>query len=313
VGYTKIERTAGSFTLVGLTFHRPAVASGVFTAKSGTFLTAAALNFTSLLTPGTYVLELPDGEVQEVTAWSGDTLTTPEDISSLIVLNETNFILRPAATIASVFGSSNSANLAPYIEGNKVGPDYILIRNSEGALLQYYYFKGDGSTDSENAGWYSRTDGERADNKAIIYNEGLFIQHASLDTPLSFIVSGEVKTNPTAGVLEAGKYSYLSGVAPAGLTLSNSGLSSQITQFIPTTTGEPNAYDRVLIPQPSGEYPEYYFYNDPKDPDTIGWYGKDGNRADNRALNGGFLILNSGVKKPFKISVPAWYSDLSPK
>jgi len=305
VGYTTTALPPSQFTLVGLTVQRSAVAAGVFTAKSGTLLTAAAFDFTSLLTPGTYILELPNGTLQEVTVWSGGTLTTPEDISSQITLNDTKFILRPAATISSVFGA-NSAGLTPDTDGERVGTDYIQILNSAGSFLSYYYFN-DGSNDPEVVGWYGVESGEREDNRAIVYPDGLYVQRAS-GIAKSLVVTGEVKTKPTAGVLAAG-FSYLNSVTPAGSTLANSGLSAQVT---PDTEGALDLNDFVLIQQPSGAYFQYYYFNDgSNDPEVVGWYGvESGEREDTRELNGGFLVFNRGASKPYNISVPAAYSSL---
>jgi hypothetical protein len=311
VGYTTTSLPASRFTLVGLTVQQPTIAAGVFTAKSGTLLTAAPFNFTTLLTAGrTYVLELPNGTIQEVTSWSGSTLTTPDNISSQITLSPdpsaTTFKLRPAATISTVFGANNSVGLTPDVDGERVGTDYIQILNPAGAFLSYYYFN-DGSNDPLVVGWYGVESGVREDNRAIVYADGLYVQRAAGVTK-SLVVSGEVKTKPTAGVLSAG-FSYLSGVAPAGLTLANSSLSSQIT---PDTAGELTSNDFVLIQQPSGAYFQYYYFNDgSNDPLVVGWYGvESGVREDTKPLDGGFLIFNRGGSKPYNISVPPSFSSL---
>jgi hypothetical protein len=116
VGYVSIPMAPGQFTFGGLTLQSATVAAGVLSSSSASSVTASgSIDFTALLTPGSvYILELPDGTIQEVTSWSGATLNTPEDISGVVTAGVTTFKLRQWATVAPVFGLSNSAGLTSY-------------------------------------------------------------------------------------------------------------------------------------------------------------------------------------------------------
>ena len=298
VGYVTNSLPANATTLVGLTVQNSTVAAGILDAVTSSSVTDNEINFTTTLTAGaTYILELPNGTVQEITAWSGSVLTTPDNISALVVPGTTTYKLRMAATVSSVFGATNTVGLSPDSDGSLTGTDFVLILNSSNAFDTVYYFDdGAGTT-----GWFD-DQGLPADNKVIAYPDSFFVRR-SAGTAKSLVVSGEVKTTPTGGTLVAG-YNYVSGVAPAGLTLDQTGLQGFLT---PDTDGSLTGTDFVLIPQGSVFLTAYYF-NDGAG--TTGWFDDQGLPADTAVINGGFLIQNAASVKPFKVNVPASYSSL---
>ncbi|MCX6876502.1 MAG: hypothetical protein NTW21_22240 [Verrucomicrobia bacterium] len=300
VGYVTHTLVPGQYNLIGLTLQNPTAVAGVLTAETGGIpgsVSASAVNFDTALTAGkTYILELPDGTVQEITAWSGSTLTTPDDITAHVVPDTTTFALRPAATVSSIFGAANSAGLTPSPDGDLTNADAVLLSTPSGLLTIYYYNDGAGTE-----GWLTDT-GDLAADIVIAYPDGLFVQRAG-GSNINLVVSGEVKKVATSGVLASG-YNYMCEVAPVGLTLDTSGLSAFITGSDSATTA-----DNVLLPTtPAGSYVTCYFYDDGAG--TTGWLTDTGDLAGELPLTPGFLIYNLGADKPVTVSVPAFYSTL---
>ena len=300
VGYVTETLRPNRYNLIGLNLHGSTVAAGVLTGETSSSVTASAVNFTTLLTAGkTYILELPDGTVQEVTSWSGSTLTTPEDISGVVTPNTTTFKLRQAATITSVFGANNSIGLTPSTDGGVEACDTIVVSTPSGLVTIYYFDDGAGTT-----GWYD-AGGSPADNFVLPYPDGFFVQRVG-GTDKSLVISGELKTVPTKGALVSG-YNYLSSVAPAGtgLTLATSGLKNFITA---SSDGDPTTVDNVLLAKTDGSYTTCYYFDDGAG--TTGWYDAGGAVADDFVLTSGFLIYNVGATKPLTVAVPSSYSTL---
>jgi hypothetical protein len=324
VGYVTETLSQGGYNLLGLTLQQTAVAAGVFTAKAsnapaaGCTLTVAAIDFTTptgtpakpLLDPlKTYILELPDGSVQELApgTWGQHTLVTPEDISPLITVDQptatppvvgTKFVLRPAATVTDIFGAQNTAGLKPSPDGGLTDCDLILVPTG-GILLGIYFFNdGQGGT-----GWYTDQQAPGGDI-VLAYPDGFYVQRRpAVDEGLKLTITGEVKKTPTGSII-ATDYNYLGGVAPVGLTLATSGISNYITA---SPDGDPLKGDNVMLAKVGG-YTTCYYFDDGAG--GTGWYTDEQAPADNEPITSGLLILNRGVDKPLKISVPSFYPSL---
>jgi hypothetical protein len=300
VGYVTQTLSPNKYNLISATLQNPVVASGLITGTSSSSVTSAGLDFSALLQAGTvYILELPNGVIQEISAWSSATLTTPENISSNITANTTKFKLRKAATVASIFGAQNSAGLKADGDEDYSNNDLVLIPNAVGAFDTVYYFDdGAGTT-----GWFD-AEGNAADNRVINYSDGIFVQRAS-GSSINLTVSGEVKTTPTKSVLSSG-FNFLGAVSPAGLTLGTSGLSSSLR--VATTEEEAaSVADIVLQQQASGAYRSAYYFDDGAG--TTGWFDTEGNTADDMILDSGFLIQNKGQAKSSSLAVPSAYGS----
>lgn len=296
VGYVTQALAPNQFNLVGVTVHNPTVAAGIIDAESSSSITDSEVNFSTLLEAGaTYILELPNGVIQEITAWSGSVLTTPGDISGSVVPSTTTYKIRKADTIASVFGATNGAGLTPSADGDLTTCDLVQIYNGSGFDTIYYFNDGEGTE-----GWYDDANNPAAD-KPIVYADGIFVKRVA-GSSINLVVDGEIKTTPTSGVLGAG-FNYLNGVAPAGLTLGNSNLQAFLTA---SPDGDLSACDTVLLPS-GGAYTTCYYFNDGS---TTGWYDDANNAAETLDITSGFLIYNVGGAKPYTLSVPAGYSSL---
>ena len=296
VGYVSQALPANSFSFVGLTAHQPAAYSGIVTSASSSSVTASGIDFATLLTEGqTYVLELADGTIQEVNSWTAQgVLTTPDNISSKITPNVTKFKLRKAATISDIFGANNAAGLKS-TDGDIDSADVIYLVGSGGAVTPVYYYN-----DGSEQAWYT-AEGEPAGDLPLVYGDGFYIGRKAGD-PLNLVVSGEVKTVPTSGVVAPG-WNFLSGVAPAGLTLGNSGLKN----FLSSTDGDYLTVDNIYIPNPDGSFTIAYYYDDGSEAE---WYTADGEPAADLQLNGGFLIFSRSSTKNYTLNVPTSYSSL---
>jgi hypothetical protein len=301
VGYVTKTLSPNKYNLVSVTLQNPTVSAGVVASATSNSVTVTGAAYSSLLAAGqTYILELADGTIQEVTAWTDTVLSTPENISSKITPGATAFKLRKAATVSSVFGATNSAGLKADGDEDYSNNDLILIPNAAGAFDTVYYFD-DGA---DTHGWFD-AEGNIADDRVINYSDGIFVQRDS-GSDISLVISGEIKTTPTKSVLASG-YNFLGSVSPVGLTLG----SSQLSSFLTIATNEEEAAsiaDIVLQQQESGSYRSAYYFDDGAG--TAGWFDSEGNTAEDMVLDSGFLIQNKGLAKSFTVAVPAAYSTL---
>lgn len=297
VGYTTQELAPNQFNLIGVTLHQPSIAAGVLDAESSNSVTDNEVNFTTLLAAGgTYVLELPNGVIQEVISWSGSVLTTADNITGSVVPGSTTYILRRADTISSIFGATNSAGLTASADGDLTTCDVVQIYNGTGFDTVYYFNDGAGTE-----GWFDDANNPAAD-KAIVYADGIFVKRVA-GSSINLVIDGEVKKVGTSGVLAAG-FNYLGGVSPVGLTLDNSGLATSMT---PSADGDLTTCDTVLLPN-GGAYTTCYYFDDGAG--TTGWFDDANNPAGALSITPGFLILNVGGSSSYSLGVPAAYGSL---
>ena len=305
VGYTTQTLPPAQFSFVGITLHNSVISSGVVTDESSTSITVSGVNFETLLgihsaSSPTYILELPDGTISEVSSWtSAGVLNLPDDVTGLVTPNTTTYKLRKADTISDIFGATNSAGLKPDTDGDfQNNADLVFVIGANGAPTIVYYYN-----DGDSQGWFTGG-GAPAENLPIVYADGFYIRRQA-GSSLDLTISGEVKTASTKGILISG-FNFLSSVVPVGATLGNSGLSNFIA---PDTTGDFQAsnVDNVLLPQSNGSFITAYYYNDG---DSQGWFTGGGADATNLPIDGAFIILNRGAAKSYTLASPSFYSSL---
>ena len=90
VGYTTQTLAANRQNLVGINLMTPVIASGFFTAVSGTTFSDTNTDFTQAITAGkTAVLEITSGTaagtVQDFVSWNGNSITLPAAISGAAI------------------------------------------------------------------------------------------------------------------------------------------------------------------------------------------------------------------------------------
>lgn len=297
VGYVSKTLPANAFSFVGLTVHNPVVSSGVIDAESASSVTDTGVNFSTILTSGaTYVLELDNGVIQEVTSWNAQgVLNLPENITESVAPSTTTYKLRKASTISDVFGVANSAGLTA-TDGDMATADVIYLLGAGGSVTPIYFYD-----DGSEANWYT-ADGAPAADLPIVYSDGFYIRRVN-GSSLNLVTTGEIKTKPTSGVISPG-WNFLSSVAPVGLTLGTSGLQTALT----STAGDYLTVDNVYLPNSDGSFTIAYFYDDGSE---AAWYTADGNPASDLGLESGFLILSrSTAAKSYTLSVPTTFSNL---
>jgi len=293
VGYVTTENLAqDQYNLVGVTVHNPTVAAGILSAESGTAVTATGVDFTALLTTGkTYILELPDGTIQEITSWTATALNTAQDITSRVVPGVTKYVLRPAATVASLFGAANEVGLQGTPDGDPATADQVFIPDGAGFKVVFY--------DESTPGWVDTLFND-ASAIPIVYTDGIVIQRKGPSKTIVF--SGEVKLTPTDLVTE-NTFTYLSTVYPAGSTLGNSNLEASVAH---TPDGDPGTADQVFISNGTGGY-DVCFYDD----STPGWVDTLFNDQTNKSLSSGIIIQRRGATAYTANITPAsYYSSL---
>lgn len=299
VGYTTQTLAAGQFSFVGLTVHNPVVSAGVIDAEAAgpNSITDTGVDFSTLLTAAsTYILELEDGTVQEVTSWTAaGVLNTPEDITSKVSPGVTTYKLRKASTINDVFGATNTSGLKS-TDGDIQNADVIYIVGAGGAVTPVYHYD-----DGSEATWYT-ADGDLAGNLPLVYGDGFYVGRIA-GSPIDLVLTGQVKTEATSGVITPG-WNFLSSVAPTGITLGTSGLKD----FLTPTDGDYLTVDNVYIPNADGSFTIAYYYDDGSE---ATWYTAEGNPASDLALESGFLVFSrSASAKGYTLNVPTSYSSL---
>ncbi len=296
-GYVTETLKAGQFNLIGLTVHQPVDVAGTFDSVSGTTLTMAGA-FGELDSEATYVLEitsgLAEGAIQEITAWTNSTITSPDDLSSILTSSDT-FVLRRASTLTDIFGANNEVGLQ---EGSSVTTsDVIYIPNSAGSFDQFFYSSGG----FFGIGW--RQDGQGAvdmSDQTLFQTDAFYILRRGAEMDL--VVSGAVKTSST-NVALANEFTYLSGVYPVGSTLGSSGLENSLEQGSSETVA-----DTIYIP--NGNSFDIYFYSDGGF-FGIGWRLAGGGSVDQSDVEipSGIVIRRvSDVPSSANINVPAGWS-----
>jgi hypothetical protein len=282
VGYVTQTLAAGKQNLLGLTVHGSTAFAGTLSSKpSPTSLEDLEANFNTALAAGTNIIEITGtgpnaGAIQEFITFTDKTITgLPASFVAALAGNEP-YRVRPAATIANIFGSTNQAGL---LAGNANTADLILVPNGTGGLDTFFYSNG-GFT---GVGW--RKVGGGSTNfaaESIVYTDAFFVQRRGA-TNLSLVVSGEVKPDSTkVGISQV--FNYTGTIFGAGVTLGNSGLTASVQQ------GNANTADLVQVPNGSGGFISYFYSNGGFT--GIGWRlvgGGSVNQA-NVALTPGILI-----------------------
>ncbi|MEO7099320.1 MAG: hypothetical protein ABI162_08155 [Luteolibacter sp.] len=281
VGYVTESILASQYNVVGLTLQSPVARAGTIDVVSGTVLTDNGASF-GTLAAGTYVLEINSGAlvgaIQEITTFSGDTITTPQDLSATLVAG-TTYSLRPAATFNSVFGAANSAGL---LAGSATTADIIWVPSGSG-FSKYYYTNA--APPFVTAGWKNTSTGNTDQGNApIVYTDGIMIQRRAA-TNLSLVISGEVKVTKTMLTVDQ-SYTYVGGVYPAGSTLGNSGLKDFVLKGS-ITTG-----DVLWVPNGTGGSNKYYYTLAAPPFVSEGWKRSDTGNTDqsNAPITSGYFI-----------------------
>lgn len=300
-GFVTHTLRAGQLNLIGLTLHEPVVCSGSLDSVNGTQLADNDIDFDGVLTSGRlYILEIISNEVdpslngviQVIGSWSGNTLTTPDNLGIDGLTSGAEYKIRAPKTLPDIFGSANSAGLTSGT--NMASADVVWLHN--GSSFDKFYYSPGGGFGGGAAGWKDGHGGD-AGNQPIIYTDAIIIQSRSTQDK-TLTVSGVVKTEAIALALLGGKFNFVSATFPVGSTLANSGLETQLT-----SAPEIGQSDVVWMPDGEGNYQKYYLSPD-------GWKNEAGQDAASTPLTSGIIIERLGGDENATLTPPASYGNL---
>jgi hypothetical protein len=281
VGYrTETLKGGGIFNLLSPNLDNAVGAAGTIDVIATTTLTDNEANFAAAFTAGEpLTLKIVDGAnagiITDVTAFTATTLTTADDISSLIAAG-VKYEVRKTPTVASLFGATNSANL---LGGASGAADIIWIPAGAGTYTQVFYSTGG----LPGVGWRRVGGGAtNAANDPISIVDGIFIQRRGA-TDLSVVFTGHVQTTATKTGVTPG-FNPLSRVIPVDLKLVDSGLQNELAQ------GTSGTADLIWNPVGDGTYAQLYYSNGGLA--GVGWRQVGSGNADRAetALKSGFLV-----------------------
>lgn len=254
------------------------------------------------------------GANTEVTGFTGTTLTTNDDLSTLVSVGDT-YSVRELTTIAGIFGAANEAGLFPNATSGLADQVWLPVGSG---FSKVFYHPG-GGFPSTTPGWYvvgqSLTDS--AANHPIYVTASMIIERrASQPTPLALIVSGHVRTKATSIAVETG-FSFFDRLFPVGATLGNSGLVLVDGSQNPIgglSGGSANTADIVWLPDGAGGYEKFYYETGAGFPGKmIGWQlvgGADALR-NGEPLPSGIVVERKGAPLNLNLTPdPAIYSNL---
>ena len=260
VGYTTITiyGTGGqgteAFSYLGVPMHHAANFRSAMTAKADNSITCTNAGWTANAYANTHFVMIMSGDKTgmsaTITANTADTLTTAENLSSILTGNE-QFAIHKYTTIADVFGATNSAGLkGSYSSGTA---DNILIQTGSNSFSTYYY-KDSGL--AGGTGWRSAASSSvDASGTIIPYGSGIIVvRRESADLKVS--VMGSVFPDDVVTPVEQG-FNWKTASLPVDVTLAGffganneAGLKGSYSSGLA---------DNVLVFDRSGNMTTYYY------------------------------------------------------
>lgn len=291
VGYETLPVASG-FNYLGARLHQPVVAAGTFETVGANTLTDDGAVF-NLEAGATYVVEIQgSGQITQIlgSAASGASISTIDNLSAAGVANGASYKIRKAATLASIFGETNSAGLTAGF-GSIGGADVVFVSNGDGSFAQFYYDELEGWADVNGVA-------VTAAEVPIVYTDSLII---SANSPVNVTVVGEVKTSPTVAAVSGG-FNYLGSVYPAGATLASTFDTSELTSGFGSIGGA----DVIFVNDGTGNFQQFYF------DELEGWADVNGAAIDATQINleSGVIFSKEGADANIKLSPPASYTNL---
>lgn len=276
VGYrTEVVKGGGLFNLLSANLDNPVGAAGTIDTIAANLLTDNEANFTAAFTAGEpLTLKIVDGAnaglVQDVTAFTATTLTTFDNISSLITAG-VKYEVRKTPTVGSTFGTTNTAGLG---QGTINTADMIWVPDGAGGYIRIYYSQGG----LAGVGWRRVGENVDASGHPISITDAIFIER-KVAADVSIVFTGHVQTTPTKSTVIRG-FNPTSRVIPVGLTLNDSQLQNEIAQ------GTASTADVIWNPDGAGGYTRYYY--------STGGLAGTGWRIEGSPADQGTVALASG-------------------
>lgn len=311
VGYTTLANNSG-FNFIGVQLQRTAIAAGTLDSATSNSVTDNQLNLGALITGGaTYILEIQDGSgiIQEITtAGPGTSIITAANLTSLTY--PVSYQLRPASTLASVFGSAAIGHKLDIGAGGSAGADQVWFWNGSGYTK--YYFDEFGGPGFDTETWVNVDTAAVVNGSTVnmIYADGFILTSAA---GKDVVVSGEVKKGPTELNLVTG-FNFVGAVAPVGATL-NTAFGSTAAQVNASNlnigAGGAGGADQVWIYNGAGFTKLYFDEFGGPGFDTETWVNVDTAAlvAASTVLPAGYIIT-AATPGDVRSGVPTYYSNL---
>lgn len=271
-GYHRVTVRANSSKVIGANFVRTSVALGHLENSSTNTLADNDVDFTVQLSPDVaYWVEITSGAnkglASTVSSFTQHGLVTEDDLSAFCGAGDT-YAVRPAHTIATLFGMTNSAGLRS--GASAATADTVEVPDGQGGLTVVYY------NNTAPAGWRTTTSGTADAAHVPVYHVDALNITRNASSNLKLVFAGALRKNPTYyGILPG--LNYVDVNYPMGSTLGNSTLQTQVKQ------GDSTTGDLVWIPNNATGYKKYCCT-------PAGWRLVGGNNADRSAV-----ILTPGI------------------
>ena len=302
VGYETQTLAPGSYNLVGVRLFSAPVAAGVFSSGTSTTLVDSNAAF-SLNSTTNYIVEFANGTTEYAlgSQFSGTTLSGLTGVDASLHIA---YVVRPAATISSVFGATNTAGLASSANADPGEADTVYLPQGTGYVRVFYSTYTD---DMAYNGWLDVDTFAKIPDQVIDPLQGMFVLTAHTATPISLVTTGEIKKTPTAYHVP-NYFTLLGSMYPAGATLTTSGLSSSVQS---TANADPAEADIVLLPNGSGGYVRAFYSTYTDDMAYNGWLDADSfAQIPNQALTPAYFIQKTGPSFTGLNLTPSYYSGL---
>lgn len=261
VGYVtvQINGTGGegssAFSFLSVPMHGAIDAQSTIASFGTSSITASSSDWTADQFAATHFVQIVSGPNEgiaaTITANTSDTLTTAEDLSTLLAGGE-SFAIRKYTTIADVFGPANEAGL---VGAAGVGlADNILVPDGAGGF-EFYYYKNGGLG---GTGWRSSASASIDEaNKILPFGEGFLVRRIASED-ISLVVTGSVIANDSLIPFESG-VNWAAPVAPKTYTIAEFfGPNNEAGLVGAAGAG---LADNILLPDGSGGYLFFYYKN----------------------------------------------------
>lgn len=303
VGYITVELAGGTAAAPGVSIVGPTLVQKIeFSGAVASVPAAKQIKLTgatfaaNAFAGGKFWIELTTGTATTKGVWTdiisntADTITTNDDLSSLITAGTTTVAIRAHQTVGSFLGATNAAGLVAGNEANNADTVVILDPVTQNQTVIYY------SNDPDAPGWLDAV-GDDHSGDVLAPGQGVIIRHkADAGASKKFVVTGYVKKGQTVVAAEAGN-NLICPTLATGVTVANSGLSAGVTQG-----AESSSADTVVFYQ-NGAANSIFLSNDP---DAPGWQNDAGAPFGNTLLpeSTAFLLRNFNTPTAFNIVFP---------
>jgi len=188
-----------------------------------------------------------------------------------------SYRIRSHFTVATIFGTNNTAGLKPGLNPSLADTILLEIPQVQQAMTIFYF------SNAVAQGWY-RADFSPANNQIIYPEQGVLVRRIS-PGDLKFFLCGTVKTGPAVVPVEQGF--NLVGTLQATTNLPLNALNLYTGNPLTGVSSglNPTDCDNLLVLQPDGTTATYFYYKDTHG--NEGWLDAIFNSASTVQINAG--------------------------